>query len=104
GVPLDVLALPVPAKGSAVEVEIDGRGLKFSNLNKVLYPQPGFTKGQVIDYHRRIAPWLLPHLHDRPLTLKRYPDGVDGEFFYEKNCPKHRPDWVQTTPVAKGRG
>ena len=59
----------------------------------------GFTKGQVIDYYIRVAPVLLPHLEDRPLTMKRYPDGVEGEFFYEKNCPDHRPKWVQTARV-----
>src|SRR5207248_1788414 len=57
------------------------------------------TKGQVIDYYIRIAPVLLPHLRDRPLTMKRYPNGVDAEFFYEKNCPSHRPKWVQTAKV-----
>ena len=62
----------------------------------MLYPKAGFTKGQVIDYYIRIAPVLLPHLKDRPLTLKRYPEGVEGFFFYEKQCPKHRPDWVET--------
>jgi bifunctional non-homologous end joining protein LigD len=80
-------------------VEIAGKQLKLSNLDKVLYPAVGFTKGQVIDYFVRIAPVLLPHLKDRPLTMKRYPEGVDGMFFYEKNCPKHRPDWVQTAKV-----
>jgi bifunctional non-homologous end joining protein LigD len=65
----------------------------------VLYPKVGFTKGQVIDYYIRIAPVLLPHLKDRPLTMKRYPDGVEGEFFYEKNCPSHRPKWVKTAKV-----
>ena len=80
-------------------IEIEGKQLKLSNLDKVLYPAAGFTKGQVIDYFVRIAPALLPHLHDRPLTMKRYPEGVDGMFFYEKNCPKHRPDWVQTAKV-----
>jgi bifunctional non-homologous end joining protein LigD len=78
---------------------VEGRRLKLSNLDKVLYPQAGFTKGDVIDFYRRIAPVLLPHLEGRPLTLKRYPNGVEGEFFYEKNCPAHRPDWVQTTAV-----
>jgi bifunctional non-homologous end joining protein LigD len=73
--------------------------LELSNLEKVLYPESGFTKGQVIDYYVRIAPVLLPHLKDRPLTMKRYPNGVSGQFFYEKNCPKHRPDWVQTAKV-----
>lgn len=80
-------------------IEIEGKTLKLSNLDKVLYPAVEFTKGQVIDYFVRIAPVLLPHLKDRPLTLKRYPEGVNGMYFYEKNCPKHRPDWVQTAPI-----
>lgn len=80
-------------------VDIGGRQLQLSNLDKVLYPEAGFTKGQVIDYFARIAPALLPHLHDRPLTMKRYPNGVSGQFFYEKNCPSHRPEWVQTASV-----
>jgi bifunctional non-homologous end joining protein LigD len=85
-------------------IEIEGKQLKLSNLDKVLYPVAGFTKGQVIDYYVRIAPTLIPHLEGRPLTLKRYPEGVDGMFFYEKSCPKHRPDWVQTAPVwSSGR-
>jgi bifunctional non-homologous end joining protein LigD len=85
-------------------IEIEGKQLKLSNLDKVLYPAVGFTKGQVIDYYVRIAPTLIPHLDGRPLTLKRYPEGVDGMFFYEKSCPKHRPDWVQTAPVwSSGR-
>ena len=86
-----------------VEVAVDGRRLKLSNLDKVLYPEAGFTKGQVLDYYTRIAPVLVPHLRDRPLTLKRYPDGVDSQFFYEKQCPSHRPDWVATAPVWSGR-
>lgn len=80
-------------------VEIEGRSLRLSNLNKVLYPEAGFSKGQMIDYYARIAPVLLPHLEGRPLTLKRYPNGVTGMHFYEKNCPGHRPEWVQTAPV-----
>ncbi len=80
-------------------VEVDGKKLKLSNLDKVLYPEVSFTKGQVIDYFVRIAPVLLPHLRGRPLTMKRYPNGVGGMFFYEKNCPKHRPEWVKTTRV-----
>jgi bifunctional non-homologous end joining protein LigD len=80
-------------------VEIDGRKLKLTNLEKVLYPATGFTKGQVIDYYARIAPVLVPHLNNRPLTLKRYPGGVDQEFFFEKNATKHRPDWVKTAPI-----
>ncbi len=78
---------------------VEGKKLSVSNLDKVLYPKAGFTKGQVIDYYIRIAPVLLPHLEDRPLTMKRYPDGVEGEFFYEKNCPAHRPKWVKTAKV-----
>jgi bifunctional non-homologous end joining protein LigD len=80
-------------------VEIVGKQLKLSNLSKVLYPEVGFTKAQVVDYYVRIAPVLLPHLKGRPLTMKRYANGVNGPFFYEKNCPTHRPEWVQTTPV-----
>src|SRR5439155_1713153 len=78
---------------------VDDRKLQVSNLDKVLYPKVGFTKGQVIDYYIRVAAVLLAHLKDRPLTMKRYPDGVEGEFFYEKNCPSHRPKWVQTAKV-----
>jgi bifunctional non-homologous end joining protein LigD len=80
-------------------VEVLGRKLKLSNLVKVLYPVTGFTKGQVVDFYVRIAPVLVPHLAGRPLTMKRYPDGVDQEFFFEKNAPMHRPDWVKTSPV-----
>ncbi|HKT70152.1 MAG TPA: non-homologous end-joining DNA ligase [Terriglobales bacterium] len=83
-------------------VDIQGRQLQLSNMDKVLYPEAGFSKGQVIDYYVRVAPALLPHLHDRPLTMKRYPNGVSGQFFYEKNCPSHRPDWVQTAEVWSG--
>src|SRR5438045_2226137 len=87
---------------SKVAVKVDNRQLTLSNLDKVLYPEVGFTKGQVIDYYTRIAPVLLPHTRDHPLTLKRYPNGVDAEFFYEKNCPKHRPPWVETATVWSG--
>ena len=80
-------------------VEIDGRRLSLTNLQKVLYPATGFTKGQVIDFYARIAPVLVPHLAGKPLTLKRYPSGVDQEFFFEKNATKHRPDWVKTAPI-----
>ena len=82
-----------------MDVTIEGRRLSLSNLEKVLYPKTGFTKAQVIDYYMRIAPVVLPHLRDRPLTLKRYPNGVDKPFFYEKNCPSHRPPWVKTATV-----
>ena len=80
-------------------VDVEGRKLSLTNLEKVLYPATGFTKGQVVDYYARIAPVLVPHLAGRPLTMKRYPEGVDHEYFFEKNAPKHRPDWVKTTPV-----
>ncbi|MGB9072272.1 MAG: non-homologous end-joining DNA ligase [Terriglobales bacterium] len=80
-------------------VEVQGRKLKLSNLEKVLYPAAGFTKGQVIDYYVRIAPVLVPHLAGRPLTMKRYPEGVNQEFFFEKNAPMHRPEWVKTAPI-----
>jgi bifunctional non-homologous end joining protein LigD len=79
-----------------VVVEVDDRQLQLTNLSKVLYPETGFTKGEVIDYYTRIAPVLLPHLIDRPLTIKRYPNGVDAQFFFEKNAARGTPDWVRT--------
>jgi bifunctional non-homologous end joining protein LigD len=82
-----------------VEVEVEGRRILLRNLDKVFYPETGFTKGDVVDYYVRIAPVLLPHLRDRPLTLKRYPEGVEGNFFYEKRCPRYRPEWLRTEPV-----
>ena len=85
-------------------LEVAGRQVEVSNLEKVYYPKCGFTKGQVIDYYIRISEFLLPHLKDRPISLKRYPDGVEGFFFYEKQCPSHRPEWVKTTKVAKSEG
>ena len=88
-----------PPMSAKTELVVEGKKLAVSNLDKVLYPKAGFTKGQVIDYYIRIAPVLLPHLRDRPLTMKRYPNGVDAEFFYEKNCPSHRPKWVKTAKV-----
>jgi bifunctional non-homologous end joining protein LigD len=84
-------------------VEIGGKHLSLTNLDKVLYPAAGFTKGQVIDYYARVAPVLVPHLVGRPLTLKRYPGGVDAEYFFEKNAAKHRPDWVKTAPIWSER-
>jgi len=83
----------------AISVTVDGRALKLTNWDKVLYPETGFTKGDLIAYYARIAPAVVPHLHDRPLTLKRYPNGVDAPYFYEKQSPSHRPDWVQTVRV-----
>ncbi|MCT9932570.1 non-homologous end-joining DNA ligase [Planotetraspora sp. A-T 1434] len=79
-----------------VLVRVDGRELSLSNLDKVLYPDAAFTKAEVIDYYSRIAPVLLPHLKDRPLTVKRFPNGVNGGFFFEKNAPSHTPDWIPT--------
>jgi bifunctional non-homologous end joining protein LigD len=96
----DAAALrPVRRVRGGEEVEVDGRRLKLTNLDKVLYPETAFTKGDLIDYYRRVSDALLPHLRGRPLTLKRYPDGVDAEYFYEKQCPSHRPDWVATAPI-----
>ncbi len=80
-------------------VEVQGRKLNLTNLEKVLYPAAGFAKGQVVDFYVRIAPVLVPHLAGRALTMKRYPEGVDHEYFFEKNAPMHRPDWVKTAPV-----
>jgi bifunctional non-homologous end joining protein LigD len=84
----------------AVAVLVEGRRLRISNWDKVLYPATGFTKGDLVAYYARIAPVVLPHLHDRPLTLKRFPEGVEAEHFYEKQAPSHRPEWVQTARVG----
>jgi bifunctional non-homologous end joining protein LigD len=83
-------------------VDVQGRRLSLTNLEKVLYPAAGFTKGQVIDFYVRVAPVLVPHLTGRALTMKRYPGGVDEEYFFEKNAPSHRPDWVKTAPIWSG--
>src|ERR1700723_1380878 len=95
----------MPAGAFAMDstIDVQGKQLKLSNLEKVLYPATGFTKQQVIDYYVRIAPAMVPHLAGRPLTRKRYPNGVDEEFFYEKNAPHHRPYWVKTAPIWSGR-
>ncbi len=85
---------------SAAELVVDGVPVRLSNPRKVLYPAVGFTKTDVVDYYQRIADVLLPHLEGRPLTLKRYPNGVGAKFFYEKNAPSHRPDWVRTARVG----
>ncbi len=87
-----------------LEVEIGGRTLTVSNLDKVLYPEAGFTKAEVIDYYVRIAPVLLHHLGDRGITLRRYPDGVDAGSFFEKRCPAHRPDWIGAVDGPGDRG
>jgi bifunctional non-homologous end joining protein LigD len=80
-------------------VKIGKHELSVSNLDKVLYPETGFTKGEVMDYYVRMADVILPHLKGRPLTLKRYPNGVDSMFFYEKRCPSHKPEWIKTVKV-----
>jgi bifunctional non-homologous end joining protein LigD len=92
----------VPAgesKTNKTIVEVGDHRLAISNLEKILYPQTGFTKGQVLDYYARIAPVLLPHLTGRPLTRKRYPNGVDGPSFFEKNAPRGTPEWVRTVTL-----
>jgi bifunctional non-homologous end joining protein LigD len=89
----------MPDNTEKVTVEVDGRRLPLTNLSKILYPEAGFTKGEVIDYYSRIAPVLLPHLADRPLTVKRYPNGVDASFFFEKNAPRGTPSWVRTVTL-----
>jgi bifunctional non-homologous end joining protein LigD len=86
-------------KKESVTVDVEGRHLALSNLSKVLYPDAGFAKGEVIDYYSRIAPVLLPHLADRPLTVKRYPNGVEQSFFFEKNAPRGTPSWVRTATL-----
>ena len=82
-----------------VAVEVDGRTLSLSNLEKVLYPDQGFTKGEVIDYYTRIAPAILPHLADRPVTFRRYPNGVDAQSFFEKNNARNAPEWMRTVTL-----
>lgn len=87
------------------QLEVEGRSIAVSNLEKVLFPDAGFTKADLIRYYVDVSEWLLPHLHDRALTLKRYPDGVSGQFFYEKRCPSHRPPWVETAEIrSSGSG
>jgi len=83
-----------------VAVSVDGRTLTLTNLAKVLYPATGFTKAEVLSYYQQVAPVLLPHITGRPLTLKRYPDGVDGEAFFAKHAPAYTPDWIRTVPIV----
>jgi len=89
---------------ASTRTTIEGRELSVSNLDKVLYPRSGFTKGQLIDYYVRVAPVMLPHVRERPLTMKRFPDGVEGKSFFEKHIPSHAPDWVQSVNVASTDG
>src|SRR5262245_2365898 len=88
----------------AQEITVDGRRIAVTNLDKELYPGGHYTKGEIINYYVRVAPFLLPHIKDRPVTLKRFPNGVSGEFFYEKDAPSFTPDWVQTFPVPRRTG
>ena len=91
-----------------VAVQVDGRTLTLTNLGKVLYPQTGFTKAEVLDFYQRVAAVLVPHIAGRPVTLKRYPEGVDGQAFFQKHVTAHRPDWIRTAEVpsesSRGRG
>lgn len=89
---------PSPQKTKS-ELKVGGRIVPVSNLSKIFYPKAGFTKGDVINYYIQISNVLLPHLKNRPLTLKRYPNGVEGGFFYEKRCPPYRPAWLKTAAV-----
>src|SRR5678816_3624190 len=82
-------------------LRVAGRGVSVSNLNKVMYPEVGFTKGQVIDYYTQVARYILPHLKDRPITMKRFPNGINGQYFYEKNAPSFTPDWIKTYPIPR---
>ena len=85
-------------------VGISGKRLSLSNLEKDLYPSFGFTKAHILEYYRRIAKFILPHLKDRALTLKRYPEGVERDYFFEKRCPSHRPAWAKTAEVRRDDG
>jgi bifunctional non-homologous end joining protein LigD len=98
-----ILAGAKPLPGKKAELTVEGRTLVLSNLDKVLYPRTGFTKGDLIEWYAQIAEVLLPHLRGRPLTLKRYPNGVEGKHFYEKRCPAHRPEWVRTASIWSDR-
>jgi bifunctional non-homologous end joining protein LigD len=98
--------VPSPAEGASTvtTAEVDGRRLKLSNLDKVLYTASGTTKAEVIDYYVRVAPVMLTHIAGRGITLRRWPDGVEGQSFFEKRCPSHRPDWVRTAAGPGDRG
>ena len=91
------------AGSSKTNITVEGRELTISNLEKVLYPEVGFTKAGVVDYYARIAPAMLPHLARRAVTMVRWPDGVDGPSFFEKRCPSHAPDWVHTAAIDPDR-
>ena len=84
--------------------EVSGKKISLSNLQKDLYPSYGFTKAHILEYYRRISKFILPHLEGRALTLKRYPEGVEKEFFFEKRCPSYRPSWVTTAQITRDNG
>src|SRR4051812_17642328 len=86
------------------QVDVGGKRLTLTNLDKVLYPSAEFTKAHVIDYYMKVAKWLLPHFAQRPVTLNRFPDGVRGKAFYEKDAPDYLPDWAHTTKVLRLAG
>ncbi len=92
--------LPVVKRGDAWVARAGDKELRLSNLDKVYFPEMGYTKGDLLGYYFNISPVMLPHLVDRPLTLKRMPEGIHGGFFYEKNAPKYKPEWIKTIPVA----
>ena len=91
--------LPAEKRGDAWWMQADGRELRLSNLDKVFWPEEGYTKGDLIAFYFNVAELILPHLHDRPLTMKRMPDGMAGPYFYEKTAPSHTPDWIARCPV-----
>jgi DNA ligase D-like protein (predicted polymerase) len=92
------------ASRTTQQAKVGGRELTFSNLEKVLWPRDGYTKGDLIAYYLSVAKWLLPHVKDRPLTLQRYPDGVDGQSFFEKQAPRFTPEWIRTVALSADQG
>jgi bifunctional non-homologous end joining protein LigD len=95
--------IPAPRAGT-VSLEVDGREVRLTNLEKVFWPQAGITKGDLVQYYAEIAPYLLPHLRDRAMVMKRYPHGIDGKFFFMKRAPQPRPDWIRTCTIEHGSG
>jgi bifunctional non-homologous end joining protein LigD len=91
----------IPARGNAT-ITVDGRELKLTNLDKPFWPELGITKGDLIRYYDRVSPWLLPHIADRAMVMKRYPNGASGDFFFMKRAPSPRPDWIRICPIDHG--
>jgi bifunctional non-homologous end joining protein LigD len=98
-----ITALPVTKRGQVI-VQADGRAVRLTNLEKVFWPDAGITKGDLLQYYAEIAPALLPHLRNRAMVMKRYPHGIDGDFFFMKRAPEPRPEWIETCPVTHGSG